>query len=400
MNVNMCLGRRAGGAPDNGEQQRGAAGQRSAPAAQAYEDRLQWALEEGEAPVPDFVDRAARGEGRAEGGARFSWRDELAEPHLSRSAARAGERARPAATRPHRTQHAGERPGFDPRVVGEACRAVLRNGQGSSDSGAGTPEWNPDDDSGDSGRGGARRAAAALSAGRPAEPWWRAQISQQMDHARLESGERHRRQRIATVLADNEQHRRVAQQQAYEMEDEQERVRRRAFAKIVLEEEQHARVCEDHGADMRDMAERNRRRRWAVKALREEEARRTMVRALHPLIALSLVPRWRWGRSAQACACCLRMLTRASGCSRARVCAPRGGGAQERLELRAIEQGRADPHTPYARALVHGACVQQSVARRNRALMLAGLKLHVLYLRAQVSLGMGIRSSSSMSYSC
>ena len=55
---------------------------------------------------------------------------------------------------------------------------------------------------------------------------------------------------------------------------------------------------------------------------------------------------------------------------------------QERLELRAIEQGRADPHTPYSRALVERACVQQSVVRRNRALMLAGLKLHVHYLRA------------------
>ena len=55
---------------------------------------------------------------------------------------------------------------------------------------------------------------------------------------------------------------------------------------------------------------------------------------------------------------------------------------QERLELRAIEQGRADPHTPYSRALVERVRVQQSVVRRNRALMLAGLKLHVHYLRA------------------
>ena len=102
-------------------------------------------------------------------------------------------------------------------------------------------------------------------------------------------------------------------------------MRRRAFAKIVLEEEQHARVCEDHGADMRDMAERNRRRRWAVKALREEEARRTMVRALHPLFALSLVPRWRWGRSAQAA---VYACSRARLGAHARVCARRGGGVR------------------------------------------------------------------------
>ena len=85
-----------------------------------------------------------------------------------------------------------------------------------------------------------------------AEPWWRTQISQQMDHARLEATERQRRQRIATVLAENEQHRRVAVLRAHEMEDEQERTRRREFAKIVLDEEQHSRVREDVIADQRD----------------------------------------------------------------------------------------------------------------------------------------------------
>jgi hypothetical protein len=176
----------------------------------------------------------------------FSWQHELTEQPLSR---RAGERQ----TLPHRMTPAA-RPEFDPRVVGDAFLAVLRDGQASSDSG--TPEWDEDEDRSD----GAHGSAPKPGPGRPAEPWWRVQISQQMDHARLESTERQRRQRIATVLADNEQHRRVAQQQAYAMEDEQERVRRRAFARIVLDEEQHSRVCEDHGADMRDIADRNRRR--------------------------------------------------------------------------------------------------------------------------------------------
>jgi hypothetical protein len=254
MNVNICLGRRAGVAPS----QRTSAEER-APA--------QWRGED--APVPDLVargDQVGKPEQEAPG---FSWQLELTEQPLRR----AGERQ----TRPHRMTPAA-RPDYDPRVVGDACRSVLRDGQASSDS-AGTPEWEGEDDRSDGAHG-----SAPPKPGRLAEPWWRAQISQQMDHARLESTERQRRQRIATVLADNEQHRRVAQQQAYAMEDEQERVRRRAFAKIVLDEEQHSRVCEDHGADMRDIADRNRRRRWAIKALREEEARMTMVRALHVLL--------------------------------------------------------------------------------------------------------------------
>ena len=246
MNVNICLGRRAGAAPS----QRTSAEER-APA--------QWRGEN--ALVPDLVARGAL----AQAAPGFSWQHELTEQPLKR----AGEHQ----TRPHRMTPAA-RPNYDPRVVGDACRSVLRDGQASSDS-AGTPEWEGEDD---------RSDGAPPKPGRPAEPWWRAQISQQMDHARLESTERQRRQRIATVLADNEQHRRVAQQQAYAMEDEQERVRRRAFARIVLDEEQHSRVCEDHGADMRDIADRNRRRRWAIKALREEEARMTMVSALHVLL--------------------------------------------------------------------------------------------------------------------
>ena len=146
---------------------------------------------------------------------------------------------------------------FDPKRVGEACRAVLRNnsGQGS------------DITEDEAGRRGGRRADAA-PAEPSKEPWWRTQISQQMDHARIESTERQRRQRIASVLADNEQYRRMTEQAALEMEDEQERLRRREFAKIVLVEEQHTRVREGQLADSRDEVERQRRRRWAVQAMR------------------------------------------------------------------------------------------------------------------------------------
>jgi hypothetical protein len=224
---------------------------------------------------------------------------------------------------------------FDPRRVGEACRAALRNGCGP-DIGVAAAEIQPEDfnDPDDmywNGQLGSerKRGTGAKTKEGSAEPWWRTQISQQMDHARLESTERHRRQRIASVLAENEQHRRVAEQAACEMEDEQERVRRREFAKIVLDEEQHTRVREKHLAEDRDLADRNRRRRWAVKALREQEARITM----------------------------------------------------ERLHLREIEQGRADPRAPLSRTLVEAAVNRQSTMKRNRALLLAGLELHVHYIR-------------------
>ena len=53
----------------------------------------------------------------------------------------------------------------------------------------------------------------------------------------------------------------------------------------------------------------------------------------------------------------------------------------ERLELREIEQGRSDARTHFARALVEHSCAKLATMRRNRALVLAGLKLHVEYLR-------------------
>ena len=150
--------------------------------------------------------------------------------------------------------------GFDPKRVGEACRAALRNSNGRD----GRKSWNEHADAHSVGGRGSEEATAMHQK----VPWWRTQISQQMDHARIESTERQRRQRIATVLADNEQHRRMTEQAAHEMEDEQERLRRREFAKIVLVEEQHTRVRETQLADNRDCAERARRRRWAIDAIR------------------------------------------------------------------------------------------------------------------------------------
>ena len=166
-----------------------------------------------------------------------------------------------------------DRARFDPRRVAAACRSVLRT-TGQRDSG--TPEWESDESDDEAMVGGGRCELG--EAARPAEPWWRMQICSQMEHARLEATERQRRQRIATVLSDNEHHRRITEQAAYIMEDLQERVRRREFAKIVLDEEQHTRIREDQLAFAHDQANRSRRRRWAVKAIREEEARVTMVR--------------------------------------------------------------------------------------------------------------------------
>lgn len=54
---------------------------------------------------------------------------------------------------------------------------------------------------------------------------------------------------------------------------------------------------------------------------------------------------------------------------------------QQRLQLREIEQGRMDPYAPYSRALVEQTFSRQKTMQRNRALVLAGLKLHVQYLR-------------------
>jgi hypothetical protein len=247
-----------------------------------------------------------------------AWQNEfLADSHLPRSSARGIERFQNSTG----TSTSAGRSDFDPRRVGDACRAALL-GDSRTSEGSGY-------DARAGGRSGRLHPDAKPDA-RPAEPWWRTQISQQMDHARLESTERQRRQRIATVLAENEQHRRMAEQRAFEMEDDQERVRRREFAKIVLDEEQHSRVREDYYADQTDIADRNKRRFWAVRALREEQGRATM----------------------------------------------------ERLELREVEQGRADPHSRHSRALVDQTIAQHRTMQRNRALFLAGLKIHVECLRA------------------
>ena len=254
--MNICVGRRGGSAGKTGE-----------------EDARRQGSEERQR-IPDFISRHPHSLQEA----RFLWKAELIhDDNLARTSARVSERQRVnGKTHAHHPDHTG-RANFDPRLVGEACRAVLRNGN-ASDSGE-TPDDEPfDDDDWEAGGQGIERRYDTRPAGRPAEPWWRTQISQQMDHARLEATERHRRQRIATVLADNEQHRRMAEQAAYGMEDGQERVRRREFAKIVLDEEQHTRVREDRLAAERDNADRNRRRRYAIKALRQEEARITTVR--------------------------------------------------------------------------------------------------------------------------
>ena len=177
------------------------------------------------------------------------WQTEMLEERPSRSEKWEGEAA------------AG-RAEYDPKRVGEACRAALRNNSGRHGSDLrieGSDEFG--------GQVEEREPKIAPDV-HQREPWWRTQISQQMDHARIESTERQRRQRIATVLADNEQHRRMTEQAAYEMEDEQERLRRREFAKIVLVEEQHTRVREAQLTESRDNAERARRRRWAIHAIR------------------------------------------------------------------------------------------------------------------------------------
>ena len=209
--------------------------------------------------IPEFVARQPQQNQPA-----FSWHAQIVQNQPRRDV-QGGEGAT-GSRKPDRAR-------FDPRRVAAACRSVLRT-TGQSDSG--THEWESDESDGESMVGGGRCELG--EAARPAEPWWRMQICSQMEHARLEAMERQRRQCIATVLSDNEHHRRITEQAAYVMEDLQERVRRREFAKIVLDEEQHTRIREDQLAFAHDQANRSRRRRWAVKAIREEEARVTMVR--------------------------------------------------------------------------------------------------------------------------
>jgi len=209
--------------------------------------------------IPEFVARQPQQNQPA-----FSWQAEIVQ-NLPRRDVQGGGGAT--------GSRKADRARFDPRRVAAACRSVLRT-TGQRDSG--TPEWESDESDDEAMVGGGRCELG--EAARPAEPWWRMQICSQMEHARLEATERQRRQRIATVLSDNEHHRRITEQAAYIMEDLQERVRRREFAKIVLDEEQHTRIREDQLAFAHDQANRSRRRRWAVKAIREEEARVTMVR--------------------------------------------------------------------------------------------------------------------------
>jgi hypothetical protein len=230
--MNICIGRgRASGRAPPAAEDGGAHERAGVSADQDYIPRV--------VPRPRPADRQAVP----------AWQAEELDDRLSRSEAR---RVGGAA-----------RADFDPKRVGEACRAALRNNNGQGGDLAEEPDWHADE----AGRRGGRGADAELAAPSK-EPWWRTQISQQMDHARIESTERQRRQRIASVLADNEQHRRMTEQAALEMEDEQERLRRREFAKIVLVEEQHTRVREGQLADSRDEVERHRRRRWAVQAIR------------------------------------------------------------------------------------------------------------------------------------
>lgn len=212
--INICVGSRGTGRDRA----------RSSDRDSAYRGGAAVAAADEPAHVPERLETRARGAPDGNAGP-DAWRADLDAESQRLTVPRKGQRAAEEAA-------AAARGEFDARRAGEAMRAAMRAAPAG---GSRAPDLHAT----------AVRAAAA-------EPWWRTQISQQMDHARLEATERLRRQRIATVLAENEQHRRVAVLRAHEMEDEQERTRRREFAKIVLDEEQHSRVREDVIADQRD----------------------------------------------------------------------------------------------------------------------------------------------------
>ncbi|EKX43180.1 hypothetical protein GUITHDRAFT_110907 [Guillardia theta CCMP2712] len=169
-----------------------------------------------------------------------------------------------------------------------------------------------------------------LASSKQHEPWWRSQICLQISNAKQEGEERERRKTVAMMLADAEQRRRIAEVQAYEMEDEEERLRRREFARLTEVEELHKIIREELMVRRKEGEERERNRQKVIKALRAEEG---------------------------------RMIT-------------------DRLTLREVEQGRIDPRAGKVRALIDESQARALGKRKQRALFLAGLRLHVQYVRA------------------
>ena len=154
--------------------------------------------------------------------------------------------------------------------------------------------------------------------------WWKNQIRGQIVHAKAEGVEREQRRQYAITLSEIEQARRVQEDKINSLEEAEERKRRREYAKAVIREEQWTRIREQTEAAARDEAERHRRRRMALKALKSEEARQIEVR-------LQAKARLKTGN----------------------------------FELVAQEEQ-----------------LRQSLRRRNRALFVAGIRLHIQYFRA------------------
>jgi hypothetical protein len=154
--------------------------------------------------------------------------------------------------------------------------------------------------------------------------WWKNQIRSQIVHAKAEGVEREQRRQYAITLSDIEQARRVQEEKINSLEEAEERKRRREYAKSVIREEQWTRIREQTEAAARDEAERNRRRRMALKALKSEEARQ--------------------------------------------------------IELRL--QAKARLKTGNFELAVQEEQLRQSLRRRNRALFVAGIRLHIQYFRA------------------
>jgi hypothetical protein len=154
--------------------------------------------------------------------------------------------------------------------------------------------------------------------------WWKNQIRSQIVHAKAEGVEREQRRQYAITLSEIEQARRVQEDKINSLEEAEERKRRREYAKAVIREEQWTRIREQTEAAARDEAERHRRRRMALKALKSEEARQ--------------------------------------------------------IELRL--QAKARLKTGNFELAVQEEQLRQSLRRRNRALFVAGIRLHIQYFRA------------------
>ena len=154
--------------------------------------------------------------------------------------------------------------------------------------------------------------------------WWKTQIRSQIVHAKAEGVEREQRRQYAITLSNIEQARRVQEEINNALEEAEERKRRREYAKAVIREEQWTRIREQSEAFARDEAERLRRRRMAIKALKAEEARQ--------------------------------------------------------IELRL--QGKAMLKTPNFELTVQEHEIREASRRRNRALLQAGIRLHMQYFRA------------------